>query len=194
MARDASAYMIDGARVPSVTEILSIGGWSDFSGIDPEILARAAARGTFVHEASELHDEGDLDWDSVPREWVGYVRAYEKFKAERQFQIIESEVVVKNKLHRYAGQLDRRGLLDGKPVILDIKTSSQPSPSWGPQIAGYAACYAEPHGRVALWLRRDGTYRVISYPDPDDTRLFLATAAVVNGLISRGVVTPPWER
>lgn len=193
MARDPSLYRIGGRRVPSVTEILRYGGWVDFSGVDPGVLARAAERGHFVHEASELLDEDDLDWDTVPREWAGYVRAYAEFRAHSDLEILASEEVITNEAYRYCGQLDRRGRMRGRPCILDIKTSYQPSDTWGIQIAGYAAAFDLPHDRYALWLRRDGTYRLIPYCQPDDTRLFLASALVVNGLIDRGVITPRWK-
>lgn len=192
MARDPSLYRIDGKRVPSVTEILKYGGWVDFEGVDPTILKRAADRGHFVHEASELIDEDDLDWDTVPEAWLGYCRAYAEFRDSRMFEIEATEEVIKNEQYRYCGQLDRRGLLRGRRAIIDIKTSYQPADSWGIQIAGYAAAFSQPHERYALWLRRDGTYRLLPYTDPLDTRLFLATAQVVNARIDRGLV-PEWE-
>lgn len=195
MARDPSAYRIDGRRVPSVTEVLKMGGWIDFSGVDPAVLSRAAARGTFVHEASELIDEDDLDWSTVPREWEGYVRAYADFRQASDLEIVASEEIVRNEAYRYCGQLDRRGTLRGRPCIVDIKTSYQPSDTWGIQIAGYAATFkGVSHDRYALWLRRDGTYRLIPYTHQDDERLFLSTAVVVNGLIDRGLVTPEWKK
>ena len=193
MSRDPSRYIIDGVRYPSVTEILKMGGWIDFARVDPTILSRAADRGTYVHEASELIDDDDLDWDSVPKPWVGYCRAYEAFRSKTNLVIEGSEENVTNRDHRYCGQLDRRGRLDGKPAIIDIKTSYRPSDVWGIQIAGYAACFDGDYDRLALWLRRDGTFRLIRYDDPADTDLFLSTVKVVHGLIDKGLLRPEWE-
>ena len=193
MARDPNRYLIDGERVPSVTEILSMGGWVDYSGVDPEVLAKAATRGTWVHEATERVDDGTFDAADAPRPWLGYVRAYQRFCQEHDYTITGSEEVVLNSQYLYAGTLDRRAMLNGWPTILDIKTSYKPGASWGPQIAGYAACMTEQYARAALWLRWNGEYELIWYKDPDDRRLFLATAFLVGNQIRRGVRRAPWD-
>ena len=56
--RDTSGYVVNGVRLPSVTEVLSIAGLTDFSGVPPGVLEKARVRGTQVHEITEWIDDG----------------------------------------------------------------------------------------------------------------------------------------
>jgi hypothetical protein len=73
----------------------------------------------------------------------------------------------------YAGTLDRYGKIDGKPVLLDIKTSTSPNRptliSWACQLAGYADLLDTPGplSMVDLQLKKNGTYRVIDVAETE---------------------------
>src|ERR1700675_985366 len=53
----------DGVIVPSVSQVLTLAGISDMSGIPQHVLDRARAIGTAVHQACEYLDQDDLDLD-----------------------------------------------------------------------------------------------------------------------------------
>src|SRR3954463_4964548 len=79
------SYEVDGIVVPSVTQVLSLTGIDDVSGIPLHYLQRAAGIGTAVHQACELLDEDDLDLDSLDPLIQGYVLGYQRFREETGF-------------------------------------------------------------------------------------------------------------
>lgn len=187
MSRDPSKYFVDGVRWPSVTEVLSFSGWSRFDHVDPEILRRAAERGTLVHEATEQVDEGTFDWVNLREDLHGYIRAFEKFKNDYKYSVLKSEEVVLNHQYCFGGQYDRLCELDGELTILDVKTSSKPSVSWGLQTAAYALAAPEDiQKRVTLRLG-DGNYDLNTWASPDDSRNFLDALKVVWAQVRAGV-------
>ncbi|HSW63906.1 MAG TPA: hypothetical protein VLH56_11465 [Dissulfurispiraceae bacterium] len=149
-------YTIDGAQVPSVTQILKIlepyDGW-------PE---DAAVRGTHVHTLCELYDQDDLDPESIAPEYAGYLDAWIKFKAENplkiDFSILKYEQVLGSKLG-YAGTADRLS----SAWILDIKTGA-PTRTHPHQLHAYNMAAIETYGgkkraMADIYLSADGTYK-----------------------------------
>ena len=174
-------YRLDGEVVPGVTSVLKSVGIIDYSFIPQEILQRASKRGTAVHLALQYLDEGCLDRTSVDVEHRGYIEAYERFVTESGFEPAHIEHRVYHPVYRYAGTLDRTGLLNGTLTILDFKTGLV-LPGHALQLAAYANCLAAPRRfrRIALQLNADATYRVYEYPmrsfNPD-ANLFLSALA-----------------
>lgn len=178
--RDTSAYRIDGVRLPSVTEILTIAGLSDWSMVPSSVLEEARARGSEIHLWLEMFDRGYLKDGDEPAEAIApYVAAYHKFRAEVDFEIGEIEVVVLNAPHRYAGTVDRTGTLNGKAAIVDFK-SGAPVPTTPLQLAGYEACFPERLERYELHLRQDGNFRLLHHRSRNDKHDFLAAARVAH--------------
>lgn len=208
MKRDTSAYVVDGVRWPSVTEVLELTGWSCFDGVDPERLAQASDRGLWVHAATQLVDENQFDWDQIPidrqgaeqRQWLDYVRAYRRFCEEHRLSISHREYRIRHDVHRFVGTLDLAGALDDSPVIIDIKTSYGIPASAALQTAAYHIALDDgPRRRLVLHLRADGTYRLREFSDPADRGLFLAALATMWAQITRGVMrldkeTGQWTR
>lgn len=171
-------YRLDGKVVPGVTSVLKSAGLIDYSMIPQDVLQAAAWRGTAVHLALELLDYGKLDRSSVDATLEGYVVAYERFCLESGFVPGHIEHRVFHPIHRYAGTLDRTGMLGGSLTVLDFKTGLV-VPAHGLQLAGYANCLVMPRRfrRIALQLNGDGTYKVHEYPLGSMSRdidLFLA--------------------
>ena len=162
--RDTARYVVDGVRVPSVTEALGLAGLYDFSHIPAENLEHARQRGQDVHEWLALEDQGFVEEDEPPEEIRGYVRAYLRFKNESGFVPHLIEHVVVNETYLYAGALDRAGEMRGFRALLDIKAVVKVGPATSLQTKAYALCLDEPHDRYALQLKPDGTYRLQSYP------------------------------
>jgi hypothetical protein len=159
-------YAIDGEVYPSVTTVLSViskpaliawaakvvaqaavANLDRLAGMSPEEAVTflksvptsdkesAARRGTQVHKLLECIVKGgvvDIDQQSAP-----YVSALQRFLKSTDLHVDYSEVVCYNKTVGYAGTIDVIGKLDGKVVILDIKTSSAVYPEYELQLAAY---------------------------------------------------------
>lgn len=175
-------YRLDGVVIPSTTQVLSLAGLVDLSQIDPARLAAASRRGSAVHLATEYDDLGDLDEASVTDEVRPYLAAWRRFRADAGFvpELIEHRVVHVG--HRYAGTIDRVGVLKRRREIVDLKSGTT-QPTHGLQLAAYDMALTdpdEPRGRMTVQLRRDGTYRVHRYDNPHDRATFIACARVAH--------------
>lgn len=177
-------YTVDGVITPSVTQILESAGISDFSGVPPEVLRRAADRGTAVHLATWYDDQGDLDETTLDPAIAGYVEAWRRFKADNGVVIKLIEQRVYSPLG-YVGTFDR--LIEMPKlgeVLCDLKSGSE-SPSWPLQLAAYVVAH---HGsnaakcrRVAVKLRENGTYSLVWFEQKDlkaDYSTFCAALSV----------------
>ena len=113
-------YFLDGEEIPSVSEVTRFLSREVYGDVDPIALERAAQKGTAIHQLTEKLDrEGAVD---VPFEYSGYMDAYCKFIDDHKpkWGMIEHMVHMGD---NYAGTIDRYGFVDGKPAIVDIKTS-----------------------------------------------------------------------
>jgi hypothetical protein len=135
-------------------------------------------------------------WATAPRDWIepfnaidqeveGFVRAWERFKATKKFKpiLIEHSLFARSGVTVFATTLDRVGLLDGRPAIVEIKTPKVAEPYWGVQLAGQEEALVQNLGppttrpfkyeRVVAQLFANGTHREILYRDPNDRNVFL---------------------
>jgi hypothetical protein len=187
---ESHTYRFNGQLVPGVTTILK--AITDFSAVPPQVLAAAADFGTAVHLACELDDLGQLDESTLDAALVPYLAAWRKFSADYavQWQLIESPVY--HPVLRYAGTLDRFGLVRGMNTVLDIKSSAQLYPSVGPQLAAYEKALPPEFTavkRMAVQLKADGTYHTQEYSDPTDWPLF-CSLLTVRTWCARHSITP----
>lgn len=179
---ESHTYTVEGARVPSVTQLLAPIA-PDFGMVNPATLEAKRILGTVVHEACQFDDEGDLDDESVPAEVDPYLAAWRKFRADTGAKIIANERQLFHPSLRYAGTVDRVAEFDGKTWVLDLKTSADPYPSYGVQLAGYAELMAaagllvELH-RATVHLRPDGTFKLVPFKNPADFAAFRACLAL----------------
>ena len=162
-------YTLDGVKIPSVTEILSPITMSGYSKINPAVLEHAAMKGTLVHEWCEMYDYGCAE-DSVPSEIEPYCRAYMAFVRDYkpQWTMVEAVVYCDTMVtgNGFAGTLDRAGVIDGKECVVDIKTISSPTTKQHISVCCQTAAYSLASGiwgrRYALYLKPDGTYRLMN--------------------------------
>jgi hypothetical protein len=170
--------------VPSVTQLL--GRLHSFGMVPADVLAAACARGTFVHTLCQFHDEGDLDGSSVG-EYQGYLDAWVNFCDAYKAEWFGVELQGYSERYGYAGTMDRYGVLNGSPFVIDIKTSLSSHPVWNMQLTAYRQLLAETVD--AKWalarlgtvqLRPDGTYKLIEWSDPDAWPAFLALISLIN--------------
>jgi hypothetical protein len=184
-------YAFQGKPVPGVTTALQVLG--GYAGIPKHILDNAARRGTAVHRATELYDDGTLDYSTLDDEIYPYLTAWEQFLHDKKPEIIEVETVVYHPKFGYAGTLDRGLILDGERGILDIKSCVEMQRSTGPQTAAYLAARNERiedkklhyKKRWGLQLKKDGTYEIHPYKDAGDLNVFLSCLTVYKFLLRK---------
>lgn len=183
-------YRLDGFSVPSVTAVLA--PIDDLSSPSlAQYLEIARQRGTDVHAATERHDlltrfaDKNGAWHPENPTVAPYLDAWKSFLADTQFEIHAVEQVVASKRHRYAGTLDRLGVLNGRRVVIDIKTGATLKPVMGIQLAAYQAAVNEGKPRDEQYpyrficqLRKDGSYKLQEYKDKADFTVFLALLTI----------------
>ena len=132
---DTHEYRYGGVVVPGVTSMIERA--YDFEHVPESIMEYKSALGTAVHKACELDDLGTLREESVDPAVRPYLEAWRRFTLENNPDWDGIEEKVYHPVYRYAGALDRRGWLNGKYGINDIKTSTTVHNAAGLQLAGY---------------------------------------------------------
>jgi hypothetical protein len=161
---ESHEYRINGKIVPSVTEICAPLTAADMGKLNPNIINSAANRGSIIHELTELIDYGTSPEDmEMYAEVGGYITAYLRFLRDYSPTWTRIEYRLGNEDLGFARTLDRLGVIDDKPCVLDIKTTDSASRaqkiSWATQLSGYRLlCGNATLERYVLWLRSDGTY------------------------------------
>lgn len=173
-------YFVDGRELPSVTTVLK--PLSSIDKIPADVLARAAQFGQHVHTATEYHDKGTLELETLDGNLAPYVRGWEKFRVAHHlddFTMIERRVF--SLKYGYAGTLDRLGVwMIGKKkraAIFDIKTGVI-SPTFGPQLAAYAKAIEEMYNlkidrRFTVQLNPNN-FKLIPHIDKQDFNIFMS--------------------
>ena len=197
MPRPANGDWENGVRLVSVTEALSetkVRRW----GGNPAVWENRARIGSAVHNAAAVLDcngwtwdtapEGEMDeYDAVSREVEPFVRAWESFRRNENFipQYIEHSIITISGATKFATTLDRAGLLNGEPALVEIKTPKKAEPYWGVQLAGHElalmCAFGPPKVRPYKWKRYvcqlfssgKKPYRLIPYEDYRDREVFL---------------------
>ena len=174
---DDHRYIDDdtGQEYPSVTKVIQSAGLMGWMPQGEYYLER----GSFVHEATALDDQGLLDESTVDPVVAPYLEAWRRYRAESGFV---PELIERSFLHptyRYCGTIDRDGL--------DIKTGAPCK--W--HILQAAAYYALMRGNsiprvssitrwVSVYLKPDGTYNTHIYPLADLVREFVTFTSALN--------------
>jgi len=171
--------------LPSVTQILREAGlistaWLTEFGRD---------RGSAVHVACQLLDEGDLDESSVDENVAPYLAAYKRFLTEMRPEILAIEKPVTNGIYLYRGTLDRIYKFPTKTrsVLVDIKCGAC-EPWHSIQTAGYQLCEDQTLTRACLHLTPDG-YKWREHGDRNDAKVFLAALTLANWRRSNGIAS-----
>lgn len=154
---------------------------------DFEVAESILERGSEVHRHTHLLDTVKyFNWNSVDKQYRGWVRAWGKFKADADVHILHSEHFVQNKIYGVRGRLDTICTFADDPriCVLEKKTGKLP-PVTPLQLAAYGWLYdpKPPLQRVAVELREDGTYSTKVYPLREylrDVHDFLALARTMH--------------
>jgi len=168
-----------GIRWPSVTEVIALAGISKLpTSVSEQVLAKAGERGKAVHEWTHVYDlTGERPPDMNPCR--GYVDGWARFRDETGFtpELIE-EPLASNAL-RFVGTLDRAGTMQqGERWVFDLKAVAEVAWWTGLQLAGYELLLSNPHQRAAVQLFPEGRYKLVAFPDREDTHDFLAALRV----------------
>lgn len=192
---DSHTYTLDGKVLPSVTQILRPLEADALARIPAGVLEWKRALGSAVHLACELDDKNELDADSLDDRIRPYLEGWRAFRHEHGLQILCNEQPMATRFGRFAGTVDRYGLLhDGGRIgaaVIDIKTRVDLPDAIGPQLVGYARllrdnglCKDEPL-RMAVQLKPDGTYATRIYEDKEDVAVFQACLSLHHWMTKR---------
>ena len=161
-------YNVLGTKLPSVTEIIGPLTYTKYK-IDAGVIEQAAHKGAMTHELTAAYDRGDLEDDSsIPADGAMYYKAWKDFCHDYQveWKYIELPLACAS----FAGTVDRIGMIDGKLVVVDIKTTSSMDRASKialvTQLHGYSVLCRENDipvvfsSAVGVQLKKDGTYTV----------------------------------
>lgn len=160
-----------GDYIPSVTTILEAypkGAqyyeWLKKNGEDSDnIRDEAGRRGSRVHQMTEAYDNGETvslideqgNINIKVSEWNMFEK-YVEFRTRFPFEIIKNEFTLISPGLGFAGTVDRVIELDGKVILVDIKTSNAIYDSYWLQIVSYKKLLEEIDIKVddvgILWL------------------------------------------
>lgn len=163
-------YTLDGEELPSVSELCRFLSREIYGTVAQYTLDAAADRGTRVHklcEALDLYGKADVQDDLLP-----YLQAYLQFRKDHTVQWEKIETAFHHPTDRYAGTIDRYGLLDGTHALVDFKTNyTVQKPLCAASLNLYrrmleANCLPVDKLYI-LHLRKDATYQLLPY-DLDD--------------------------
>ena len=163
-------YMLDGERIPCVSDLCRFLHREVYGDAPAWQMEAAADRGTNVHAATEALDGSGRA--EIEEEYLPYLQAYARFRKEHEVQWELSECSMYHPEHRYAGTIDRYGMVDGKKTLLDIKTTYRVmKPLCSASLNLYRmmlqAKGMEVEQLMILHLKKDGTYKLIRF-DMDD--------------------------
>lgn len=178
----------DGRIVPSVTQILSgVGVSVDFDGLRAvsdrlsDQIETKRLLGTAVHADCHAFDDDDLVWATLDPRVAPYVGAWGTFRTNTGLRPITRERRVFHPTLFYCGTLDGIFLtLQGRRVLVDIKTGDPDDSGCQYQTAAYAAAFVLEHPDepieerwgVQLVPDRVIPYRVTPYTDWRDFAAF----------------------
>jgi len=176
-------YLLDGLSIPSVTQIIS--NLINLGFVSAEILKEKADLGTKVHLTTEFYDKGTLDLTGLHPMLKQYLDSWIKFRKDFGFEPTEIELRLAHPILRYAGTIDRVGIINGKKVLLDIKSGSVQK-AHEIQTAGYEELYnygkkkiEHIKKRMLVYLRPDG-YKVEENKNANDRSVFLSCLTIYN--------------
>lgn len=164
-------YMLEGERIPCVSDLCRFLHREIYKDAPLWQLEAAADRGTKVHAATEALDKtGQAE---IQDEYLPYLQAYVRFRQEHDVQWELIEYADYHPELRYAGTIDRYGLVDGIRTLLDIKTTyTVYKPLCGASLNLYRLILEAREKQVErlmiLHLKKDGTYRPV-WIDIDDS-------------------------
>lgn len=177
---ESHTYLYDGWKVlPSVTQILSKIFKDKYKDVPENILNEKAKYGTHVHKLIEVLGK------KKPKKPVGYLKKYYGMNIYQEYsikdyleivdkyniEIIENEKIVHYK-DKYAGTLDIKARVNGKLVLIDIKTTyelDEEYVAW--QNSYYELADESADELYVLWLPKGHKGKLVRLERIEETRL-----------------------
>jgi hypothetical protein len=180
---ETHVYTTDyGTEVPSVTQRIRRAGL-----LGPAVQfysAESADLGTAIHLACEHRDQGRDVAAFLRGEHGGYLTSYIKWCDVMEPVWASIETPQYSPRYQTAGTPDRVGTINGRPVVLDLKSGSGGKASWhGVQLALYSLIQdsdipPQERRRIALYLRANGRMaQSVEFSSPYDYTQALALIA-----------------
>ena len=162
-------YRLNGLVIPSVTTLMKPLSDDFYRTVDPEVLDRAAKRGTEIHNAVENYTQFGIE--DISPAYAGYFAGFIQWWERRKPVPLATECRVYHKILRYAGTADLICTINGRLTLVDYKSSAQVNTKLcAVQLEGYDRAY-ESHGikiedRLILHLTKNGYQEVPFQRDP----------------------------
>ena len=171
-------YMLDGEQIPCVSDLCRFLHREIYKEAPIWQLEAAADRGTKVHAATEVLDKtgrAEIEDDYLP-----YLEAYARFRQEHDVQWELIEHPDSHPTHRYAGTIDRYGMVDGYRTLADLKTTYQVyKPLCSASLNLYRLILEAREKAVErlliIHLKKDRTYKLIPFNVDDSVPMALIT-------------------
>ena len=171
-------YMLDGERLPCVSDLCRFLHREIYKEAPIWQLEAAADRGTKVHTSTEVLDKtgrAEIEDDYLP-----YLEAYARFRREHE---VTWELIEHPDYHptlRYAGTIDRYGMVDGYRTLADLKTTyTVYKPLCSASLNLYRLILEAREKAVErlliIHLKKDGTYKLIPFNVDDSVPMALIT-------------------
>ena len=154
-------YRLDGAEIPSVSNVMEPLRDAYYGGINQRTLAQAADKGHAVHNSIENWIKFEID--DIPEAHRGYFNAFLEWWDLRKPIVVGSEIRLFHKLLMYGGTLDLLCYIDGELNLIDFKSTYAMSEMLcRVQLEAYAQGIAT-HGvqidkKRILHLKKDGKW------------------------------------
>lgn len=171
-------YMLAEERIPCVSDLCRFLHREIYKDAPVWQMEAAADRGTAVHQATEALDKSGRA--EISDDYAPYLEAYAAFLREHEVVWKLVEYPAFHPVHRYAGTIDRYGMVDGYRTLLDIKTTYT---VYKPLCSASLNLYRmilEAKGRTVerlliLHLKRDGSYKLIPFAFDETVPMALIT-------------------
>ena len=168
---DTHTYYVDGQKVESVTQILKKLFPNKYSDINPEVLKRAADRGTQIHRAIEAYCNGFDDGSSEVKDFNFLRKHYGFVPLENELPII-----LDFGGKTYGGRIDLIMQMNGI-ALADIKTTSTLDKNYlGYQLnlykIGIEQCYDYRIDSLYGIHIRDGKRKLVPIPIVTEEQLY----------------------
>lgn len=165
-----------GKRLPSVTTIIgrfkdsgALLYWANEQGRNgltlDEARIPAASAGTLAHAMVESHLRGET-WkapEGTDAEILGKADAafavFLEWASTTKIEFVHTEVSLASATHRFGGTLDAIGMLNGKRILIDFKTSNALYADYLYQIAAYGLLWTENYPEHPI----DGGYHLARF-------------------------------
>jgi len=172
-------YFVSDLEYLSLTRMLRASGLIEMN--VGQIGTLAMERGTICHSIFEFDDLGILDEETVDPSLHGYLRAWRKFRENREFVLLKEwvEGMGADDDHRIACRLDRVFMFRRSVAVVDIKTGMKQG--WHDiQTAGQARClgYSGKIRRFIVYVQKDGKYKVDEHTGQIDDTVYSCAANV----------------